>query len=184
MPKMDDIWTASQRLIGNMVFGPRPALAISGSGAATVSTGAAIQFALGGILRQRAALSAVALAPLASADFALPNSQLALSFRQPSGSTGFLTQPANTTAYYVLCVNAAGTVRVVQGTWDGQLITLNGLSQAGRSWVPDVPDTWVPFGMIKVVTGATTFLAGTDALDKANVTFTFMDLAVLPPDNP
>jgi hypothetical protein len=162
-------------------------LAINAASAATVKTTGAIVNAVDGIIRSKAALSAQALSALAAAD--LPSS--GSGYVQPAGITGFYVQPAQTTAYYVLVMNAAQTVKVVQGTWrktgvnaaipDFQpIITPNGISVVGDGNVPDVPDGVVPFGMIKVACGSAAFTPATTALDAANITFTFYDLMCLP----
>jgi len=93
-------------------------------------------------------------------------------------------QPINTTALYVLALNAAGTVAVVQGTYAGQQVTygsdLSKIVTAGYG-VPTLPAGYTPIGAIKVATnGSATFTAGTTALDAAGVTATYFDLALLP----
>lgn len=180
MTSLADSPTSAARLLGtrNAV---RSVLAINAAAAATVKTTSALEFQVDGVMYTRAALSATALAALASADFTggvgLPTG----GYFQPSGSTAFYVQPASTTVYYVLVVNAAGTVRVVQGTYTGQPISSQGLTVVGKSVVPDVPDVWVPFGMVKVVTNSsTTFTPATTALDAAGLTVTFYDIGVLP----
>lgn len=176
MPQLSAIGHAAVRLVGNMVNGPKPVLAINLGGAATVKTTGAINYTIDGIAYTKAALAAVALSAMAASDLASSLSN----WLQPTGLNGaFSAQPANTTSYLVLALNAAGTVKVVQGLYTGQ-IPLVGMNVGGQAKVPDVPDGFVPFGMIKVVTGATTFTPITDALDKASVTFTFYDLSVLP----
>jgi len=93
-------------------------------------------------------------------------------------------QPINTTVIYVLALNAAGTVAVVQGTYAGQQITygsdLSKIVTAGGG-VPNLPAGYTAIGAIKVVTnGVATFTAGTTALDAAGLTVTYSDLALLP----
>lgn len=175
MTTLADLGHSASRLLGNMNL-VKAVLAINAGAAATVRTTGALTFLVDGIQYTRAALANVALQALAAAD--LPASMA--SFVQPSGSTGFVVQPAGTTVFYVLAVNTAGTVRTVQGNWNGQQISLQGLTQVGKSVIPDTPDGWIPFGIIKVVTGAATFTPGTTALDAANVTASYFDVAVLP----
>lgn len=176
MSQVKHLTSSPHRQIGNINM-TRGVLAINGAAAATVKTSNAIVYAVNGIFYNKTALAAQALTALSSSDLA--------NYVQPSGLAGFYTQPANTTAYLVLLLDAAGNVRVVQGTYDNQpLLGVAGYGIMGKSIVPDTPDGYVPIGMIKVVTGATTFLPGTDALDKANVTFTFYDLALGPAVSP
>ena len=91
------------------------------------------------------------------------------------------TQPASTTVYYVLCLDSVGTVSVVQGSYAGQPL---GGGAIGNGDVPDVSATVCPFGMIKIVLGATTFTAGTTLLGAANVTATYFNLLCIPATNP
>lgn len=183
MSKLSDLTSAAARILGNMNLSQKAVLAINAASAATVKTTGALVFLVDGIQYTKAALSAQVLSALAAADFVASTSQAALNYLQPSGLTGFYVQPASTTVYYVLCVNNAGTVKVVQGTYDGQQL-LAGLSAPGKSWVPDIPETWTPIGLIKIVTNSsTTFTPATTALDAAGLTVTFTDLAMLPSAN-
>lgn len=172
--KLNQLGISALRALGTSCL-VKAVLAINAAAAATVKTTNAITYVIDGILYSKVALAAQALAPISGA---------------------FYTQPANTTVYYTLALDAAGNVRVVQGTYAGQPLNTGGVVTVGDGTVPDVPDLsvasmdtsgnqtpatiWCPFGVIKVVTGATTFLAGTDALDKASCTFTFYDVMYLP----
>lgn len=180
MTSLADLSSSAARLLGTR-NATRAVLAINAAGAATVRTTSALEYQVDGVMLTRAALSATALVALASADFTggvgLPTG----GYFQPSGSTAFYVQPASTTVYYVMVVNAAGTVRVVQGTYNGQPLSNQGITAVGKSAVPDVPDVWVPFGLIRVATNSsTTFTPGTTALDAAGLTVTFWDIGVLP----
>ena len=177
MSKLSDLNSAAARLLGNMVL--TKANAVIGATATAFTTGNAITTVIDGVMRTLAAQTNTALAALATADFAAPTSQAALNFLQPSGLTGFYVQPAGTTVYYALCVNSAGTVRVVQGTYDGQQLQA-GLSAPGKSWIPDVPDSWAPFAVMKVVTAGSAFTPATTALTGLA---TFADVAILPSAN-
>lgn len=145
-------------------------LAINGAGATTVKTNGALSYSNNGTLLYKAALAAQSIAPTTG-----------LSYQQP----------VNTTVYYTLGLDALGNVTVVQGSYAGQLLSLDptkgvGVAQAGSNWVgdgsvPDVPAGITPFGVIKVVTnGATTFTPATTALDTAGLTVTYFDIAVMP----
>lgn len=160
MPRNTELTSMGQRMIGNMVTG-KPVLAINGAGAATVKTTNAINYAIDGIAYSKAALAAQALAVI-------------------PGAAAFSVQPVSTTVYYVLAVNNAGAIGVVQGTYVGQSLAVPGVGQ-GDGIVPDVPLGWVPFGLIKITTNSsTTFTPATTALDAAGLTVSFYDLQVLP----
>lgn len=179
MPSLSAIGQAAVRILGNMAYSSHVFAKTAGS-VATVQTTGAVVFSTDGIMKSKAALSAFNWAD----DALKASTDLVASLAnwlQPSGLDGaFYTQPANTTVYYVFAVKGsdASTVRVVQGLYSGQT-PMVGINTGGGGKVPDVPDGFVPFGLMKVVTGATTFAPGTDNLDKASVTFTFSDLAVL-----
>jgi hypothetical protein len=77
-------------------------------------------------------------------------------------------QAANTTAYYLVQVNAAGTVSVVKGA-DGS-VTL-----------PECSANNVPIGIMKIaLSGGATFTAGTTDLGAANVVDTFAHINYMP----
>lgn len=167
-----------RHLLGNRC-NSRPILAI-GTSKAAINTSAAAECTIDGIIYNLGAQTSTAL--VATAASHLPTSEAG--YLQPSGRTGFYTQPASTTVYYVVTINAASTVTVVQGTYDGQPIA-NGAGYAeGDGNVPPLPAGVAPFGMIKVVTGATTFVPATTEFDAANVTSTFYTLSCLPSANP
>ena len=180
MSSLSDTNTSGLRQFGNMVLGPIPVVAINAASALTVKTTAAINYTLDGLLKQKAILSAVALAaPTTSTTKGIAATALTQAEVDP---WRFYTLPASSTCYLVLALDGSANVVTFQGTYDGQdQTTRSGLAMAkGKSIVPNIPDGFVPFGIVKVVTGATTFLPATDALDKASVTFTFRDIGVLP----
>lgn len=158
-----------------------PALAINAAGAATVKTTNAIDYSIDGVTRRKTALAA---------------QSLAVTHNQLGVASGGYVQPASTTVYYTLAVNAAGAVAVVQGTYFGQTFdtaptaslgqnSFGGARVTGDGAVPSVPAGYCPFGLVKIVTNAsTTFTAGTTALDAAGVTASYFDLAVIPASKP
>ena len=105
-------------------------------------------------------------------------------FGTPVATQAAYVQPAGTTVYYVVGLNAAGTVSVTQGSYAGQPIAaVSGVTQAttGVGGLPVVPAGVAPIGMFRVVTaGVATFTAGTTNWNATNVTPTFYDLSVLP----
>jgi hypothetical protein len=136
----------------------RPILAIGGAGLASVDTTAAIVYSVDGRVYNKAILADQSIATIAT------------------GAAPAYVQPASTTVYYVLCLDKDGNVRTVQGTYLGQSMGVGRIDK-GQGGIPDVPDGYTPFGMIKVVTAAAnTFTLGTTALDAAGKTFTFYDL--------
>ena len=160
--------------MGNMSLA-KPVLAINAAGAATVKTTNALVFTVDGIQYTKAALAAQSLAPT----------------HDSRGNPGVYVQPENTTVYYTLAVNKAGAIAVVQGSFAGQRYGIDptvgvgsganmGTSYIGDGSVPDAPDGYTPFGLIKVVTGNVKFTPGTTLLDAANVTATYFDIGVLP----
>jgi hypothetical protein len=176
MAKLNDVQNAAIRsLVGNRCFS-KAVLAINAGSALTVKTtvvpSGGIVFSSGGIQKLKADLSAVALAVSAAQQ------------QKISGQQTFYTQPANTTAYIVVALDSGGTPYAIQGTYAGQVKQSSPIDNLGTGDIPDVGDSLTPIGYIKVVTGATTFLPATDALDKASVTFTFADLSCVPATNP
>lgn len=85
---------------------------------------------------------------------------------------------------YVLALNSAGTLAVVQGSYAGQSITYKADKSkvlTGNGGVPALPAGYCPIGAIKVKTAAaTTFTPGTTPLDAAGLTVNFIDLSQLP----
>lgn len=148
-----------------------PVLAINLAAAATVKTTNAINYSVGGLWKTKAALAAQVLATDATLQ------------QKMTGQAGYYAQPANTTAYLVGVIDAAGVVKFLQTGYSAQPYTPFVTQKPAADLPSDIGD-YVPFGLIKVVTGATTFTPITDALDKAAVTFTFTDLTHLPATNP
>jgi len=169
--KLSQVPFGPNRLIGNMCLGA--ALAVIGSTASAFTTTVAVPVVIDGVLQTLGAQTNTALAALVDAD--LPASSRP--YLQPSGLSGFYSQPAGTTVYYVIGVNAAGTVKVVQGTFAGQQVVANGYTVQGDGSVPDVPDGFVPFAILKVVTAGSAFVPGTTALTSIG---TFRNISVLP----
>lgn len=153
------------RLMGSMCFGA--VLAVIGGTATAFTTTGTPAVSVDGKVFALTAQTNTALSALAAAD--LPSATGA-QFLQPSGQTGFFSHPtaaslgvASVTVYYVIGVTAAGTWKVVQGTYDNQDIGVNGYTVKGKSIIPDVPDGFTPVTVMKVVTTAA-FVPGTTAL--------------------
>lgn len=71
------------------------------------------------------------------------------------------------TAYYLVCLNAAGSGLIVNGS-------------AITGDLPSVPAGYCPIGYVKVVTSGADFTPGTTELSAATVTDTYVNISVLP----
>jgi hypothetical protein len=105
-----------------------------------------------------------------------------------TGYDGYIDQPVSTTVYYVACVNAAGTVYVIQGTYDGQVLGGSlAIGPRGDGSIPQiaVPDTYAPFAVFKVVNGTNAvFTPGTTNWDATGVDAYAVPVSVLPASIP
>lgn len=149
-------------------------LAINAGGAATVKTTNALTFTIDGIQYTKAALAAQVITVTHDCFGQLVGGNNLPAYVQPTGQT----------AYYLLCVNAAGAIAVVQGSYAGQVQSYaNDLSKVltGNGGLPIEPAGYTAFGLLKVATaGGATFTPGTTLLDAANVTVTYFDLEYVP----
>ncbi len=161
-----------RKLLGNVCM-TKATLAINAGGAATVRTTGTTSYLVGGLFYSKAALAAQSLA--------ITHDEKG---RPVAEGLAAYVQPINTTVIYVIALNAAGTVAVVQGSYAGQVQNYpRDLSrvETGVGGVPQVPEGYTPIGAIKVVTnGVATFTPGTTALDAAGLTVTYHDAAILP----
>lgn len=171
--KLNQLGVGAARALGTAALSR--AILAQGTAPTGFNTGAALVYSIDGIIRQLAAQTSTALTALA---------------------TPFYTQPAGTTVYYTLAVDASGNVRTVQGTFAGQVLNSGGIETRGDGTVPDVPDfsvastdasgnqtlatQWCPFGIIRVVNATNPFIPGTTALNAAGVTATYFDCMYLP----
>lgn len=82
--------------------------------------------------------------------------------------TAAAAQAANTTAYYLVTINAAGTVKLTKGT-------------DGSTTLPDCPDAQAPIGIMKIaLSGGATFTSGTTDLGATNVVETWAHINYMP----
>jgi len=169
--KLSDINDATLRAILGNSCKTKITLASSGAGTATVGSTGTITYTVDGIFKTKSALSAQSIA--------VTHDQFG---NAVANGLAAYTQPVSTTVYYVLSLNAAGTVAVSQGGYSGQSVTSPaGAAQYSAGGLPVVPAGYTPIGIIKVATGASaTFVAGTTNLDAAGVTATFTDVERLP----
>lgn len=183
--RLSDVTSGPVRtLLGNACLS-LIALAINAAGAATVKTTGATIYSVDGLLYTKAALAAQSIVPTHG-----------VNGDQAVAGVGAYVQPANTTVYYTLALNAAGTVAVVQGSYNGQIPTLDptkgvgalaaiGTSAKGDGAVPNPPDGYTAIGIIKVTTdGSTTFTAGTTLLDAAGLAVAYFNVCLLPSVKP
>ena len=169
MSRLSDVANLAIRtLLGNRVLN-RAVLAIDGTAAQHVQTTNAIEYSVDGVIYNKAALN---------------DQSIAVTHRWNGEAGSGYVQPANTTVYYTLGLNSAGTLCCVQGSYSGQKLSQDptvgvGQSVAGATWVgdgsiPDVPSGYTAFGVVKVASGGATFTAGTTALTTIG---SFFDLA-------
>jgi hypothetical protein len=184
MSRIDDIFNGPIKRALAATSLSAHAFAATGGATATVQTTGAIVSQIGGVTRSRAALSAQSLAPTHDIF--------------GNANTSVYAQPANTTVYYVLGVNAAGTVAIVQGTFAGQNLVppvtagVGALANSGTSFVgdgsiPNLPEGFAPAGLLKVVTttgAGVPFTPGTTNLNAAGLALTFWDINLIPEGRP
>jgi hypothetical protein len=156
-------------------------LAINGAGAATVKTTNALSYVIDGVQYSASALAAKSIA--VTHDW--QGKAVAAANAATATAVPAYVQPVSTTAYYLLCVNAAGTIAVVQGSYAGQAISYAPGDPSkvlvGTGNTPVEPAGYTAFGLIKVVTnGSATFTPGTTLLDAAGLTVSYFDLARVP----
>ena len=164
MPGLADISQAAVlAALGNINL-TRGVLAINAASAATIKSTNAYTYAIGGVFKALSALSAQAFSTGHAA-------------QAPKSVNG---TAYGSTAYYLVVVNAAGTVSTVAGNihYDS-LVSTGGDNPAAV--LPDAPAGTAVLGALKVVVDSThTFTPGTTALDAAGVTVTYFDLACIP----
>lgn len=171
------------RQFGYMTLPPAAVLAINAASALTVKTTNAITYMKDGKLSSKAILAAVALAAPTVATAKAPSGTLMSQVE--CDAWRFYQLPAGKTCYLVLALDNAGNVVTFQGDYAGQDLNFRGGGIAkGTGNVPTIPDGFIPFGLIKIVSSTGTFTPAVTALDAANLTFTFSDIALIPSVNP
>jgi hypothetical protein len=182
MSRLDDITSGPIKAAFAATTTSAHTFAATGGATATVQTTGAIISQIGGVTRSRAALSGQSL---------LPTHDIF-----GNASAGARPLPAGQTAYFVLGVNAAGAVAVVQGTFQGEnlvppvtagvgALANSGTSFVGDGSVPSLPAGFAPFGLLKVVNGsANAFIPGTTNLNVAGLANTFWDIGLIPEGRP
>jgi hypothetical protein len=162
MARLNDISNAALRgSVGGFVSGNAGFAA--GTNAGSVKTTNAINYAINGIVYAKAATD---------------NQTLAASTTTGplNATTTTYVQPLNTTVYYVVCYDSAGTLSMYQGSYAGQDL---GGGAKGDGSIPDVPSTVCPIGMFKVTSSTLAYTIGAaTALTSGNYgTVTFYSLS-------
>lgn len=135
---------------------------LAGSGAAaTVSTTGTNTYLVDGVFYSFAAWTVQAITVTHSM------------YGQPVATLAAYVQPTNSVAFYVIGLNAAGTVCSVQGNYR---LTADNVLPA----MPIMPVGYAPIGYIKVVTTTGTFTAGTTLWNAGGFTPTFKDISLIP----
>jgi hypothetical protein len=162
MPSLRDFDDATlAAIVGNMSF-TAGALAIQTASSASYKTTNTITYAADGIVATKTAVATQSL---------VTNSNEGYTAAQ-------MTVPINKTAYFVVTIK--GSDASIKNFAGMQLNPDGTLTWTGK--LPNIPAGFTPIGYIKVVTGSTTFVPGTTALDATTggMAITFKDLAVLP----
>jgi len=161
MSKISDLDSFVLRaLVGNRALAS--GAFVVGATATAVTSSVIIPYIINGLFYSKAAVTNQALT--------------GATFTGPLVGGGTYVQPAATTVYYVLSVNAAGTLYVTQGSYSGQ--ALGQPAVYGDGSIPDVQDlTLCPICVMKVVTAGSTFTLGTTALTGIS---TFFNCGSLP----
>jgi hypothetical protein len=160
-----------RKLLGNRTY-VKATLAINAGSAATIKNTGAIIFSVDGVMLTKAALSAQSIA--------ITHDQFGRDVTTQPSLAAYV-QPVLTTVYYIIALNAGGTVATVQGGYAGQALTLNNQAFLSDGSMPVCPEGYTPVGVIKVaLAGAATFTPATTALDAASVTATYFDVSTLP----
>ena len=182
MNRLDDINSAAGRALGTCSLNSA-GLAINAGGAATFKTTATLNYAIDGVFYSKAAFTAQAFP--------------ATTYTVKQGYA----------AFFLVYVNAAGTVGVAQGvpfaqeTDPADGVTKNrayrvvpsnlpgGASTIEKGGylrlhnsplIPDLPAGCAPVGVIKVTANSADFVPGTTALDNAGLTVTYTNLSYIP----
>lgn len=174
---MSSVSALSIRSIGeafaNTVLG-HVAAAVDAGNLAGVKTAAAVQYCIGGLTYATGA--AVAAGMVVTHD----------SFGEPVRvAKPAYIQPADTVVYYSICINAAGTVAVVQGSYAGQVILdQRDLSRTmiGDGEIPVTPAGYIALAIVRVETITSTFTPGTTELDADGVSSSVFGINSIPWD--
>lgn len=145
-------WQEMIDLLGTASYG-KPGVA-EGTNVHTIKTVAACVYSVGGQMYSKAITDNIAMdAAAAQADLS--------------------------TAWYLISLNAAGTVHVTKGTE-----TLTASYDATARQLPSVPAGDSPLAAMKIVTSGGTFTSGTTDLSGTGVTATFFDIGRVPLNTP
>lgn len=148
---------ALRSLLGARCYG-KAGLAIDAT-PADVETTSAVDYSIDGVMYTLAITAAIDISAAAVID-------------EAGGTTTMTAQATATDRIYLLVVNAAGTIKVVQGT---------AVATGATCPCPGVPSGYCAFGAVKVANASgSDFTFGTTSLATANVTDTYYDLSLAP----
>ena len=148
---------ALRSLLGSRCYG-KAGLAIDAT-PADVETTAAVDYSIDGVMYSLGITAAIDLS--------------ATPVINEAGATVAMTaQAKDTDRAYLLVVNAAGTIKVVQGT---------AVATGATCPCPTCPEGYAPFGAVKVANGTEDdFTFGTTSLATVGITDTYFDLSMAP----
>ena len=173
MSRLSSIASASLRaVLGNRCLN-RAVLARDADTATTIQTTNAVDYSIGGVIYSKALFN--------NQSFAVTHGH---DGRAVTAARPAYVQPAQTTVQYVVALDKAGAVAIVQGTYAGQEMRDDydvAKVLVGDGDIPEEPAGYTAIGLVTVATAAaTTFTPGTTALNASGVTATFADVTVLP----
>ncbi len=151
-------YAALRHVIANRAYS-KGVIAIDGTNTENVQTSAAVDYSIGGVMYQ--------LAITAEIDVS------GLGVLTEAGATTTMTAQADLTdRIYLLVLNTAGAIKVIQGA---------AVATGATCYCPSVPDSYCAFAAVKVknATGSA-FTFGTTDLDTSGVTDTYFDLTMAP----
>lgn len=173
MSRLSSLASASLRkVLGNRCL-TKAVLARDADTATTVQTTNATTYSVNGVLYSKAALN---------------NQSVVVTHRHDgtpvTAAQPQFVQPVGTKVKYVVALDAAGNVAIVQGSFAGQVIrdpANLALVITGDGDIPEEPEGYTAIGYFEVaLANAATFTPGTTALNATDVTSTFFDVSVLP----
>ncbi len=137
----------------------KPGLAIDGTNKENVETTSAIIVSIEGVMYTKAAQTEIDLSALAV-------------ITEAGGTTTLTAQATGFDRIYLLVMNAAADLKIIQGT---------AVATGGDCYCPSCPDSYAAWGAIKIVnTSVGAFTLGTTLMTVTDVVETFYDLAIAP----
>lgn len=146
-------------LLGSRCYG-NPALAIDGVNAENVETANSVSYSIDGVMYTKAAVAEIDLSALGVLD------------EEGTAQSAVTAQEDGKDRAYLLVLNAAGTIFIVEG---------DDVDTGETVRPPQCPNGYAPYGIVKVenASGAD-FTFGTTDLSTAGVTDTYVNVSVCP----